>query len=214
MNDSEKQRKRKIKFTILPRGWRFIIISLLASIFTYSWFISDLKANWTIAHERRLYDEESTKTLKVDCKIMDVKKTFSKTDKYSTPIFETNLNGDGRNFRQCFKDYPGNIGEIKTLNVKKEVFMGKKPEYSDGGLNFFLIPLCHMLFVSLIAVLTELVVLVIADNEEGCMDSCIRNRETGQEIRSCRPGITILLSPPLLMFPIGFIYWIIIWIAL
>ena len=209
MNDSKKRIRKGMKYKILPKGWRFIIVSIILSSISFPIFFDGLVSTWKTALDIHWYDKESKKTIEKECTILGIREFYSPINKYQDPVFEVTLREkDGRSaeFKKVLEKNPGTVGNKAIVEIEKGRYLGKRPEYGNEPL-FIILPLLYALGV-LFYLLYEL--MIPCTGYSGPVEGCLKNKETGEVNNNDKPGLLKLLSPCALMFILGVISWALI----
>ena len=209
MNDSKKRIRKGMKYKILPKGWRFIIVSIILSSISFPIFFDGLGSTWKTALDIHWYDKESKKTIEKECTILGIREFYSPINKYQDPVFEVTLQEKGGNtkFKKVLEKSPGTVGNKAMIEIEKGRYLGKRPEYGNAPLGFVILPLLYALGV-LFYLLFEL--MIPYTSYSGPIEGCLKNKETGEVNNDDKPGLLLLLSPCALMFILGVISWALI----
>ena len=200
MNDSKKRIRKGMKYKILPKGWRFIIVSIILSSISFPIFFDGLVSTWKTALDIHWYDKESKKTVEKECTILGIREFYSPINKYQDPVFEVTLQEKGGNaeFKKVLEKSPGAVEDKITVKIEKGKYLGERPEYKEEPEPLIFLPLLYALGVLFYHLFEE------------SIGGCFENKETGEVNTNAKPGLLILLSPCALMFILGVISWALI----
>ena len=205
MNDSKKRIRKGMKYKILPKGWRFIIVSIILSSISFPIFFDGLVSTWKTALDIHWYDKESKKTVEKECTILGIREFYSPINKYQDPVFEVTLREkDGRSaeFKKVLEKSPGAVEDKITVKIEKGKYLGERPEYKEEHEPLIFLPLLYALGVLFYLLFEE------------SIGGCFKNKETGEVNTNAKPGLLLLLSPCALMFILGVISWALIMVFL